>query len=87
MADLTGQIDTLPAFQGYDPLWYWIKGHVDKKEFQVEVERAFDHQIPLAEVHHAHARNVPTLSTDYDFAVFLSKPGRGAYPITYFELQ
>jgi len=85
---LLGMIRCVREFEGGPtPLWYEIRGHVDKDEFVRELRLEWDVLVTTAEVRHGHARLIPAGPQMPGVMVeVMSEPGRGAFPITYVSL-
>jgi len=88
MRPLEGRIEAIDEVEGGPvPLLYIAYGHVDKREFVLEMLCEFDAVILPEHVMHTYVRNVPWHGPDGWVSVMYpaKMPGRGAYPITCIE--
>lgn len=84
---LEGYLESVRDIEGGPPVWYMMRGHQDKSEFVIEVEIEYGRKISPDNVKHAYVRNIPTGKDNPGLMIMKpSKPGRGAYPITYVDL-
>jgi regulation of enolase protein 1 (concanavalin A-like superfamily) len=64
----------------------YCKGRVEPEEFCRRAKHQEDFSVEPADVQYMVVRNVPLpKGSDMSFMILPSKPGRGAYPITYAE--
>lgn len=84
--DLEGFIESVCEFEGADLLWYMARGHVDKEAFRNECRIEFGQEMTLDQISHHYARNVPSGIKGQHLIYLAKRKGRGAYPITYFDV-
>lgn len=87
MADF--QITTLYATDDSGAVGYFTPGHVDRAEFARFMLDEWGEEALAEHVHHRYMRKVPT-NVGYPgwwTAAWSERPGRGATPVTHFDLD
>jgi hypothetical protein len=69
------------------PMGYYARGHVDKAAFVEAADWDYEVTCTVEEVEHVWYRNVPAGDSDGGMVMLLTKPGRGAYPVTQIDLE
>lgn len=75
-----------------EPAGHFVTGHVTESQFRSAVETYFGPSLakpdipPNAEFFHVYIRSVPSNSSDSGREIKFTKPGRGAAPVTYWEI-
>jgi len=101
MRPLEGVIEAMSEFEGCsDPMAYFTRGHVDKREFASEVviycaelmkwpEWYDSFPYTADDVEYVYYRNVP-IGRDFPGMTVMRPcggPGRGAYPVTQIDIE
>jgi hypothetical protein len=83
------QIDAICEFEGFEAIWYQCKDHVDKSLFVDAMNAEFGKHIDEEKIIHGYAINVPAgRELPGQMVIYLkTKPGRGRYKITYFQVD
>lgn len=83
------EVTTMYATDDSGAVGYWTAGHVDREAFAKFLHDEWREGARVEFVEYRYMRKVPTNvgSPGWWTAAWASKPGRGATPVTYFDLD